>query len=161
MMDELRPRTRTLILALATGFGVGKCPRIPGTAGTVLGVLLYLALAELSWASYVLMVGILFLSGIWLCELGAKILDDPDPGSIVWDEIVGFLIAMTVAPEGWGWLVAGFVLFRLFDILKPGPVGWAERHFRGGVGIMMDDAFAGFMAFVVLQATWGLMQFWG
>ena len=159
-MDELHPRTRSLILFLATGLGTGRCPRIPGTAGTLLGVLLYFALKELSWASYVTVVGVMLLGGFWLCEQGAKFLDDPDPSIIVWDEIVGFLIAMTIAPSGWPWLVAGFVLFRLLDITKPGPIGWAEHHFRGGVGIMMDDAIAGFVTFALLQISWALMQFW-
>jgi len=152
-MTEIRPATRFLILALATGLGAGRCPKIPGTAGTLIGVLLYWALMGLPWSIYTLVVLILLLLGIWLCDQAAKILENPDPEVVVWDEIVGFLVAMLAAPQGWPWLLAGFVLFRALDILKPGPIGWAERRIQGGVGIMLDDVLAGIATLAVLQTA--------
>ena len=67
------------------------------------------------------------------------------------DEIVGYLITMIAAPTGWQWVVAGFVLFRIFDILKPWPIGWVDRRVHGGLGIMLDDVLAGIYAALVLQ----------
>lgn len=74
-----------------------------------------------------------------------------DHGGIVWDEFVGFWLTMLVAPPGWGWIVVGFLLFRLFDILKPFPISYFDRHIKGGLGIMLDDALAGSFAWLVLQ----------
>ncbi len=80
-----------------------------------------------------------------------KILGVHDHGGIVWDEWVGFLMTLWLAPTGLGWLVAGFILFRLFDILKPWPIGWLDRQVPGGWGIMLDDLLAGLYSFILLQ----------
>ena len=88
--------------------------------------------------------------GAWICGRTAEELADHDPGAIVWDEVVGFLAGMSAAPSGWAWILAGFVLFRFFDIVKPWPVRAAERA-PGGLGIMLDDLIAGGLAFLVLQ----------
>lgn len=142
---------------LATGFGVGYCPKIPGTAGTLLGVVLYFGLSAYSWSVYVLALGIMLVIGVWLCEQAMETFGDPDPKEVVWDEITGYLVAMAAAPRSLAWAVAGFVLFRFFDIVKPGPVGWAERRFSGGVGIMLDDLLAGVLTLFVLGgAEWVL-----
>ena len=74
-----------------------------------------------------------------------------DHRGIVWDEIVGFLVTMTAVPVSWRVILAGFVLFRLFDILKPWPIGWLDRHVGDGLGIMLDDLLAGVLAALVLQ----------
>ena len=80
-----------------------------------------------------------------------------DHGGIVWDEIVGYLVTMIAAPPGWGWVAMGFILFRIFDIFKPWPISYLDKHVSGGMGIMIDDVFAGIYALLVLQS---LHYFW-
>jgi phosphatidylglycerophosphatase A len=148
---------------LAMGFGSGLSPKAPGTVGTLW-----------AWAAYELMtlfmttsdIGLLItLSlpiGWWACTLTAQHMQVNDPSAIVWDEIVAFwLILWLWMPVGlWGQFIA-FVLFRFFDAVKPGPVGWADRHFhglgwRGGWGIMFDDLVAAFCTLLCIslwQAT--------
>ena len=148
---------------LAMGFGSGLSPKAPGTVGTLW-----------AWASYELMTLFLTTSDIgllialslpvgwWVCTVTAQHMQVQDPSAIVWDEIVAFwLILWLWMPVGlWGQFVA-FVLFRFFDAVKPGPVGWADRHFhglgwRGGWGIMLDDLVAAFCTLLCIslwQAT--------
>ena len=113
---------RNPIHFLAFGLGSGAAPVAPGTFGTLAAVPLYLLLAQLPVVIYLLAVVLAFGLGIWLCERCSRDLGVHDHGGIVWDEFVGFWITMLVAPEGWQWVVAGFVLFRFFDILKPFPI---------------------------------------
>ncbi len=146
----MRVTWQRLTVFLATGFGVGYCPKFPGTAGTLLGATLYFGLSKHPWYIYALALGIMLLAGIWLCEQAARSLGNRDPKEVVWDEMAGYLVAMAAAPRGLAWAVAGFVIFRFLDILKPGPVGWVERRFSGGVGIMLDDLLAGVLTMLVL-----------
>lgn len=136
---------------LAFGFGSGLSPWAPGTAGTLAAIPLYLLLAQLPLALYLALLVLLFLIGIWACERTSADLGVHDAPAIVWDEFVGFFITMAAAPAGWIWIAIGFALFRLFDILKPWPIGWLDRQVGGGLGIMIDDVLAGAMAWVVLQ----------
>jgi len=119
--------------------------------GTGVGVVMWLLLHRLETAWYLAIVTFLFLAGIWLCGAARRGLRNHDHPSIVWDEIVGYLVTMIGAPAGWPWIVAGFVLFRFFDIAKPWPVGLADRRLTGGFGIMLDDLLAGLYAFALLQ----------
>ena len=105
---------------------------------------------QLSVAGYGAVIVAATLLGIWLCQRTAEDLGVHDHGGIVWDEFVGVWIALWLAPVGWLWLLAGFVLFRLFDILKPWPIGWVDKRVGGGLGIMLDDILAGFMTLGVL-----------
>jgi phosphatidylglycerophosphatase A len=143
---------------LAFGFGSGAAPVAPGTFGTLAAVPLYLLLAQLPLGAYLLALVVLFGVGIWLCEKTAQDLGVHDHGGIVWDEFVGYWITMVAAPPGWLWLVIGFVLFRLFDILKPFPISWLDRHIKGGLGIMVDDAVAGTFAWLVLQLASSILS---
>ncbi len=136
---------------LALGFGTGCAPKMPGTIGTLVGVLFYLPMVYLSWPIYIGVTIVLFLLGIWLCEVTANDLGVHDHGGIVWDEILGFLITMTAVPSDWRFVVLGFVLFRLFDIWKPWPISWLDSKVSGGLGIMVDDVLAGIYALIVLQ----------
>ena len=138
---------------LAFGLGSGAAPVAPGTFGTLAAVPLYLLLAQLPLALYLLAVVLAFGVGIWLCERTSRDLGVHDHGGIVWDEFVGFWLTMVAAPEGWQWLLAGFLLFRLFDILKPFPINYLDRHIHGGLGIMLDDAVAGSFAWLILQTA--------
>lgn len=92
-----------------------------------------------------------FVFGVWICGRTAEDIGVHDHGGIVWDEFVGLWLALLLVPPGWIWLVAGFVLFRFFDILKPWPIAWCDRHVEGGMGIMIDDVLAGLMALASLQ----------
>lgn len=146
-----RKLLRNPVHFLAFGFGSGAAPVAPGTFGTLAAVPLYLLLAHLPLGIYLLALVLLFGVGIWLCEKTAQDLGVHDHGGIVWDEFVGYWITMVAAPPGWWWLVIGFVLFRLFDILKPFPISWLDRQIKGGLGIMVDDAVAGTFAWLCLQ----------
>jgi phosphatidylglycerophosphatase A len=139
------------LMWLATGFGAGLSPVAPGTAGSLVGVLFYLAMAGLALPLYLALVLVLAIIGIWVCERAGRALAVADHPSIVWDEIVGLLIAMAATPPSWQGLVSGFALFRLFDILKPWPVGRIDRSVKGGLGVMLDDVMAGLYALACLQ----------
>ncbi len=138
---------------LAFGFGSGLAPKAPGTFGTLAAVPLYLLLNQLSFGYYLVALIAAFALGIWICERTAEALGVHDHGGIVWDEFVGFWLTMFLAPPGWQWIVVGFLLFRLFDVLKPFPIGWLDRRVQGGLGIMMDDAVAGSFAWLCLQVV--------
>lgn len=136
---------------IATGAGSGYLPVAPGSWGSAVGVLLWLAVSRLAMPAYLAVLGTLFVIGVFSAGAAEKIVDRGDPGLVVIDEIVGQLITLAVAPHHPGAVLAGFVLFRLFDILKPFPVGWIDRHLHGGLGIMLDDVAAGLYALLVLQ----------
>lgn len=138
---------------LALGLGSGLVPKAPGTMGTIAAVPLYLLLQNLPLWSYLLVLLAAFLVGIWLCEVTARNLGVHDHPGIVWDEFVGYWLTMTAAPQGWLWLLLGFCLFRIFDILKPWPIRNVDRRVGGGFGIMLDDVLAGIYAWLVLQAV--------
>jgi phosphatidylglycerophosphatase A len=145
---------------MALGFGSGLAVIAPGTVGTLW-----------AWASYVLMdyclgtaqiAGVILASllmGWWACTVTADHMGVSDPSAIVWDEIVAFWIVLFVLmPAGVGDQLAAFVLFRFFDIAKPGPIGLCDRLFKGrgykgGFGIMVDDLAAAFFTLLVL-ALW-------
>ena len=138
---------------LALGFGSGLIKPAPGTWGTLTAIPLYLLvmnfMAATSYA-YFAIISIGFLVGIYLCGKTASDAGVHDHGSIVWDEIVGFFITMMLLPVTWQNVVLGFVLFRLFDIVKPWPIKWLDKHVDGGFGIMIDDVLAGVFAWILL-----------
>lgn len=127
---------------LALGFGAGLAPRMPGTAGSLVGVLLYIPMQDLPATTYAVVVLMLFLAGIPICGRTARDLRVHDHPAIVWDELVGMLAAMAAAPRGWIGIAAGFTLFRLFDIAKPWPIRLLDARVMGGMGIMLDDLAA-------------------
>ena len=135
---------------LAFGLGSGLAPVAPGTVGTLACLPFYWLLSELPLDSYVLAVSALFVAGIAICNTTTQDLKVPDHPGIVWDEWVGYLVAMTAVPPSIPWVLAGFLLFRLFDVLKPGPIGWLDKNIHGGLGIMLDDLAAGLAAAAVL-----------
>jgi phosphatidylglycerophosphatase A len=141
---------------LAFGFGRGLVPKAPGTFGTLAALpFLWLSAAWPLWAQGLLVLAVC-LAGFWICDESARRLDTHDHPGIVWDEIAGWLLAMLVVPFTWYWLLAGFLIFRFFDIVKPWPIGMADRRLKGGVGIMADDLLAGaFTALVLLVLAWG------
>tara|TARA_R110002111_G_scaffold8723_1_gene31407 strand:+ start:278 stop:763 length:486 start_codon:yes stop_codon:yes gene_type:complete len=136
---------------LGLGFGSGLAPFAPGTFGTLAAIPIYLLMQNLSLMVYLTLTLVAFVVGIWICQQSANWLGKEDPSAVVWDEIVGYLVTMIAAPSGWLWIVIGFVLFRIFDILKPWPICVADREIHGGLGIMVDDVMAGIFAAVILQ----------
>jgi len=142
---------------LAFGFGSGLAPKAPGTCGTLAAIPLYLLIQNLEWYFYLGIVLIAFLAGIWICDKTSKDLGVHDHPGIVWDEIVGYLLTMFLAPTGWLWIAIGFGLFRLYDIWKPWPINVLDKQVRGGFGIMLDDVIAAVYAWVGLQIAWELL----
>ena len=142
----------------AFGFGAGLAPKAPGTVGTLAAIPLFLLVQDLSWPLYLSWLLVTFALGVYWCDRSAKALGVHDHGGIVWDEFVGYWVTMFMAPKGWLWVVLGFVLFRLFDILKPWPIRWLDRQVHGGFGIMVDDLLAGVFAGLVLQLVVYLHQ---
>ncbi|HEC11676.1 MAG TPA: phosphatidylglycerophosphatase A [Acidiferrobacteraceae bacterium] len=146
---------RSPIHFLAFGFGSGCGPKAPGTWGTLVAMPLFMLMSSLPWPLYLGITAGLFVVGVWLCGRTARDLDVHDHPGIVWDEIVGYLVTMSFAPSGLVWLLAGFVLFRLFDITKPWPIRRFDKDIPGGFGIMFDDVLAGIYGAVVL---WGIAE---
>jgi phosphatidylglycerophosphatase A len=131
-------------LVLLTGFGSGLAPRAPGTAGSVVAVLFWWwALSGLGVIAQGLVILGVFLLGIWLAERASKRFGVGDDPAIVIDEFAGQWLALLCAPASPVAVLAGFVLFRLFDIAKPWPVSVADQRVRGGLGVMLDDLLAG------------------
>lgn len=142
---------------LAFGFGSGLAPKAPGTVGTLAAVPLFLLVSSLPLPAYLALTLLMFIGGIWLCGRCEQILGIQDHSGIVWDEFVGLFITLAAAQVSFSTVAAGFLLFRLFDVLKPWPIGWFDRRVHGGFGIMLDDAIAGLFAWGCL---FGLMR-WG
>ncbi len=135
---------------LAMGLGSGAAPKAPGTFGTLAAVALYWPLSLLPFTPYLVVVIVAGIVGVYLCGKTARDWQVHDHGAIVWDEFVGFWITMIAIPVTWYWVLAGFLLFRLFDIWKPWPIRYCDRHVHGGFGIMLDDVIAGVFAWVCL-----------
>ncbi len=136
---------------LAFGFGSGLSPKAPGTVGTLMAVPLYLLMAKLPLWAYGSLLLLAMVIGVYLCDRTSRELGVHDHPGIVWDEFVGYWITMLAAPAGWLWVLIGFAWFRLFDVLKPWPIRWLDRHVHGGFGIMIDDVLAGVMALGCVQ----------
>ncbi|WP_440053789.1 phosphatidylglycerophosphatase A family protein [Pseudoalteromonas sp. T1lg65] len=137
---------------LALGFGLGLAKKAPGTFGT-LGALPFIFLTETTpiWAQCLVAL-LLSLAGIWLCGKTAEDVNVHDHPAIVWDEIAGFYITMIGTALSWQSLLIGFILFRFFDIVKPGPIRLLDKKLHGGSGIMLDDVLAGIFSLICVQA---------
>ncbi len=136
---------------LAFGFGSGLVPFAPGTFGTLAAIPLYLLMQHLPLAVYLALLVVICVAGIWICGKSSQMLGVHDHSGIVWDEFAGYLVTMIAAPNHWVWMLAGFVLFRLFDIWKPWPISLLDKKVQGGLGIMLDDIVAGLFALLCLQ----------
>ena len=137
---------------LGFGFGSGLSPIAPGTAGTLAALPLAFVLCLLGidgWILLLLCIA-LFFWGIRICGYTERELGIQDYGGIVWDEIVAMLLVLSLIPFKWSWWLAAFIIFRLFDALKPWPIKWFDRRIHGGLGIMLDDLIAAAMTLMVL-----------
>jgi phosphatidylglycerophosphatase A len=147
-----------LIMAIATGGGLGYLPKAPGTWGTLLALPIHYLIVQLEPRYYFSAIAVIIVVAILSAGGAEKILDKPDPGIVVIDEVAGMLITMIAIPSHpIAWLLA-FLLFRLFDILKPFPVNFFDKRFHGGIGIVLDDLMAGIYALASLQILWHLLS---
>ncbi len=136
---------------ISLGFGSGLAPKAPGTFGTLAAVPVYVLLAQFELWIFLSVTALISVVGIYLCGYTSKTLGVHDHSGIVIDEIAGYLITMIAVPFHWKWMIAGFVLFRFFDILKPWPISWLDKKVSGGFGIMIDDVLAGVFSLICLH----------
>ncbi len=142
---------------LAFGLGSGLSPFAPGTMGTLVAIPFIFPLRGLGVTGFWLALILLFAFGVWLCGRVSQKLGVHDHGGIVWDEWLGFWLTAAFIPLTWPWLLAAFVLFRVFDILKPWPIRQLDKKVEGGFGIMIDDVVAAVFAILILaiaQLLW-------
>jgi phosphatidylglycerophosphatase A len=138
-------------LAVATVFGVGYAPIAPGTFGSAAGLLVWWLLPASPAVQAVVIVAI-FVAGSWGGSVAERHFGRSDPGQVVIDEVMGMLITLFLNPVGWRGAIAGFFLFRVFDVIKPYPANRLEQ-LHGGIGVMADDAMAAVYANLVLRAA--------
>ena len=139
------------MLFFATGAGSGYAPVVPGTAGSAVGVFVYMLLASLSLKLYILLVCLIIIIAIWLSSVAAHLFSCSDPPQVVIDEICGILVTLGGFPAIWYYMGAGFLLFRIFDVIKPFPANRINDRMHGGAGIVLDDIVAGIYANAVLH----------
>jgi phosphatidylglycerophosphatase A len=155
------PSLRTPSGLLATWFGAGLLPKAPGTWGSLAALPFAWILVTLGgWQSLAMATLIVFLVGWWAAARVVAKMTIDDPGFIVIDEVAGQWLVLLLAPPDLLHYLAGFALFRLFDITKPWPVGWADRHIKGGLGVMFDDLLAGLYSLTLLLILSALWRVW-
>ena len=152
-MNLPRPASATDAVAMFLGTAgfTGLAPVASGTFGTLPAVALVWALPALAPAAWFTLLAVVVALAVWASERCRVLFDEKDPSRVVIDEVAGFLVTMTLVPVGPASLLAGFLAFRLFDIVKPPPARQLE-HMYGGVGIVADDLMAGVYANLLLQA---------
>ena len=139
-----------LFLLLATGFGSGFSPIVPGTAGTIVAIPIYYFLSNISSPVYEITLVAFFFLSVSVSEKAQQHWGNKDDRRIVIDEIMGFFVTMLWLPRTALMIIAGFFLFRFFDIVKPPPIRRLE-NVNGGYGVVLDDVMAGVYANIVLQ----------
>ena len=163
-MNNTQFNLKDPIHLLAVGFGSGLLKPGPGTWGTLMAVPIYYLLAQLPFVLFLSVLVVAMLAGVYICGKSADDIGVHDHGSIVWDEFVGYWITMALITWQLGtphiiWAAVGFLLFRIFDIVKPFPIGWLDKRVHGGFGIMLDDIIAGFYALGCLYfAMWYYLE---
>ncbi len=159
----LRPTWRFILSRpayfIAFGFGAGLAPIAPGTVGTLLAFPLYwLFFPQVGALEFLVLILVLFILGVWACDTAGRALGVSDYGGMVWDETVAFLLVLFLVPATLYWQAAAFLLFRLFDILKPPPIRHYDQTLKSGFGVMLDDLIAAFYALVVLAIAKTLLD---
>lgn len=143
-------RTPHLVsLAVATGLGAGYAPIAPGTAGSACGLLIWAVLPAAAGVQ-ALVLATMFAAGVWSAGAAERHFGGTDPGPVVVDEVLGMLVTLFLNPVGWAGALVAFLLFRIFDIVKPYPADRLER-LPGGLGVMADDLMAGVYANLSLR----------
>jgi len=153
-----------IIYFIACGFGAGFLPIIPGTFGTIVGVGIYYLMTYLSLSAYISITIIMFTAGVFICNIAAakykakgEAIDHP---TIVWDEIVGYLITMACSTYNWKLMILGFFVFRFLDVVKPWPINKINDYMKNGLGIMLDDAVAGIYGNILLFVIAMLLNYY-
>ena len=159
----LRPSWRFLLShpahLVAFGFGAGLVPVAPGTWGTLLALPVFLLVSpRLEPVEFLLMLAVLFALGVWACGVTGRAIGAADHGGMVWDETVAFLLVLFFVPATLPWQAAAFLLFRLFDILKPPPICYYDQSLKGGFGVMLDDLIAASYTLLVLAVAMTIMD---
>ncbi len=145
-----------IIKFLASGFYTGYFPVAPGTIGSLVGILVCFLLQDVSFTTYAIVVILTLIAGIYISGEAEKIYQKKDSSHIVIDEIAGVFFTFIYLPKGISFLLAGFVAFRFFDILKPFPIRLIDEKIKGGWGIMFDDVLAGIFANILIRLIgWG------
>lgn len=147
---------RHLAVLIATWGGIGRVPIAPGTAGTLAAVPLFPLLAHLRATApvlHVLAVAALLAAAVWAAGAASRAFAEPDSGRIVIDEVSGYVVATAFLDFSWLAAAIAFALFRLFDVVKPFPVSWVDRHVHGGLGVVGDDVLAGVLAGVATRVV--------
>ena len=138
---------------IAFGGGAGLTTVAPGTVGTLVAFPLYWLLNNfLDPIYFLIVIDVLFIIGIWACGITGKALGAHDHGGMVWDEIIAFLLVLYFIPDDWIWQLAAFLLFRMFDIIKPQPIKYYDNKLHSGFGVMLDDLIAAFFTLLCLSA---------
>lgn len=151
-IPEFSELVQNPVVMLGFGLGSGLVPKGPGTAGTLLGLLLFLPVLVWSpFSAWIIFIVGLF-AGSYICGKSSEYMDVHDHGGIVWDEFVGIWLVLLVLPvQNWQYWLLAFVVFRVFDIFKPWPIKTVDENVTGGFGIMLDD---------VLAAIYSIMFIW-
>ena len=145
---------------LALGFGSGLAKKAPGTFGTLVGLPLFWLISGQSFSIQLAIITILFIVGIYFCDVAGKNLGVADHGSIVWDEIVAMMLVLALTPISVTFWLIAFLLFRLFDIWKPFPIRQFDAKLKNGFGVMFDDLLAAIYAILSLMALqWTISHF--
>jgi phosphatidylglycerophosphatase A len=165
ILSEARRPTWRFVFAnpahlVAFGFGVGMVPLGPGTFGTVLAFPVFYVLSEsLPDPAVLACIAASFLIGVWVCDITGRHLGVHDHGGMVWDEIAAFMLVLYFVPQQPIWQAYAFLLFRVFDIVKPPPIRRLDQGIRNGFGVMLDDLVAAFYALLCL-ALWQRAHTW-
>lgn len=139
---------------VAFGFGTGLSPKAPGTVGTLIGYPLYfLLIAFLPFNAVLAALLVLYLAGIWICDVAGKAVGVTDHSGIVWDEIVAMALVLCYSPQNIYGYAGAFLAFRLFDILKPWPINLVDERMKNGHGVMLDDLLAAIFSIALIQAV--------
>ncbi len=146
---------------IATGCFSGYLPWAPGTWGSGVGILIFILVSKLAWVPYLLFLTGIVALAIWSADRVAAISKEEDPKYVVIDEIAGYLVTMAFHAPTVAAIIIGFILFRIFDIVKPFPASWFEKNLPGGLGIVMDDVMAGIYANALLFFIAWLFSFAG
>ena len=150
MGKKIKKALARVEIFLATGFGTGLSPLAPGTAGSIVGLIIFLPILSMPFFFQLGFIVVSFFLGVWITERAALEIGIKDPPEIVFDEFVGIWVAL-LGTTNWFLIIPIFVFFRLLDIFKPWPISFFDRNLGGGWGIMLDDLAAGIIVFSVIQ----------
>lgn len=146
------------ILLLSSWFGLGRLPLAPGTWGTLGAVPLVLIISYFGPVPAVISLAVIIPLAVWISGISQKLIGKDDPPEVVIDEVAGYFIAVFLLPFSWWSFIPGFILFRIFDILKPFPIRMIHKKVKGGIGICLDDIVAGIYANVCIRLVYLLLN---